>query len=486
MALRIFNTLTRKLEEFSPLKHNYVRIYVCGLTVYDFMHIGHARTYLFWDVLRRYLDLLGYDLCIVINNTDIEDKIITRSNELGTSFRELAEFFTNAFYEDLRTLGALPYTITCNATDFIPQMIETIRRIIENGYGYVIDGDVFYSVERFPSYGKLSGFTLDDLIAGARVEVDARKRHPADFALWKSAKPGEPYWESPWGNGRPGWHIECSTMAYHFFEGTYDIKGGGVDNLFPHHENEIAQTYSAYHIDLARFFMHPEHLLVEGTKMSKSLGNFITVREVLKDWKPAEVRLYFLGTHYRSQMNFTREGISAAKEGLSRINQFRMIARRSLGEQVRANEDVLEFSQMRKDSAFANLARKLEDGFIQAMDDDLNTPKALGELHMFISDSYKQGLEATEDKLGLKYAYLKFETIAGVLGIGYDLCLTTTAKTWENSRVANLVERIIARRERARADRDFKTADELREELKEAGIELEDTPNGTRWRFRND
>lgn len=483
MPLQIFNTLTRRKEEFSPLKHGYVRIYVCGLTVYDFMHIGHARTYLFWDVLRRYLDFLGYDVCAVINNTDIDDKIILRSNELGISARELARFFTTAFYEDLNVLGALPYTITCNATDFVQEMIDTIKRIIENGYAYVVDGDVFYSVEKFPAYGRLSGHTLDDLIAGARVEVDERKRHPADFALWKSAKPDEPFWDSPWGRGRPGWHIECSTMAYHFFEGTYDIKGGGVDNLFPHHENEIAQTYAAYGIDLAKYFMHPEHLLVEGAKMSKSLGNFITVRDLLRKWHPSAIRLYFLGTHYRTQMNFTSEGLSSSMEALSRLNQFRRIVLGSLGEEFIRQRDISEIAQFKEGTPFSNLARLMREEFISAMDDDLNTPRALSAIFNFVNEAYKIGIESTEDKLGLKLAYLEFEKLLEVIGLGKELSLTLSHFHWQNKALSKLVEEIIEKRDEARKAKNFKLADELREQLRRAGIELEDTTSGTRWRL---
>ncbi len=485
MGLKIYNTLTRSKEEFTPLKHNYVRMYTCGLTVYDFMHIGHAKTYLFWDVLRRYLDYKGYDVYAVINNTDIDDRIIARSNELSLPFKVVAEFFTEAFYEDLNALGVLPYTITCNATDYINEMIETIKLIIENGFGYVVDGDVFYSVEKFSGYGKLSGYSLEDLIAGARVEVDERKRHPADFALWKSAKQGEPSWDSPWGKGRPGWHIECSTMAYHFFGGTYDIKGGAVDNLFPHHENEIAQTYAAYGIDLARYFVHPEHLLVEGTKMSKSLGNFITVRQALAKWKPAELRLYFLGTHYRTQMNFTKDGIRSAKEALARLNQFREVVNSELKDMLKAEHvRVEDVKNLNRDSAYLKLAEKLKEEFTSAMDDDLNTPRALAAIHSFISDAYKLGLSEPQDKLELAYAYRQFEKFCTILGIGRNLALTEVKPFWENRVLARVLEPILSRREEARKRKDFKTADLLRDLLSSAGIILEDTPSGTRWKLK--
>ncbi len=480
--LRIYNTLTRRKEEFHPIKHNFVRMYVCGLTVYDFMHIGHARTYLFWDVLRRYLDFKGYDVFAVINNTDIDDKIIARSNELGINYRQLAEFYTSTFYEDLSALGALPYTITCNATDFIPQMIETIKLILANGYGYTINGDVFFSVEKYKDYGRLSGYSLEDLIAGARVEVDERKKHPADFALWKSAKPGEPYWESPWGKGRPGWHIECSTMAYHFFGETYDIKGGGIDNLFPHHENEIAQTFGAYGVPLAKYYMHPEHLLVDGVKMSKSLGNFITVRQLLQNLSPLEVRHHFLTSHYLTQMNLTQEGISSAKEAVERLSQFSRIVTNELDGKVE-NEEVTEFENLSEGSPYLNLARQLVEAFVLAMDNDLNTSRALAEIHNFISSIYKTGIEGTKEKRELKYAYLSFEKLCKILGLDLKRFLRDNTKNKENSILKKLVEELINRRDMARKARDFKTADSIKQILLDVGVTVEDTQSGTRWHF---
>jgi cysteinyl-tRNA synthetase len=482
MSLQIYNTMTRKKEEFVPLKRNFVQIYTCGLTVYDFMHIGHARTYLFWDVVRRYFTHQGYDVFAIINNTDIDDKNIARAGELGVSYKLTGEFFTRAFYDDMRALGIRPYALDCTASDYIPEMIDTVQRIVANGFGYVVDGDVFFAVEKFSGYGKLSGHKLEDLAAGSRVEVDERKRHPADFALWKAAKPGEPSWESPWGAGRPGWHVECSSMAYHFFGGAYDIKGGAVDNMFPHHENEIAQTFAAYGIPLATYYMHPEHFLVEGTKMSKSLGNFVTTRQMLKDWSPAELRLYFLGTHYRAQMNLTNDGLTASRAAWERFRQFRNIAKGVLQRGGMAGPSVTDLAKVSPDSPWAKLAQSAKAKFAEAMDDDFNTPRALAAVQEFMGEAYKLGLENAEDAAGKASAMQSFEEMAGVLGLDESSILTSTGLEGDNKPFVELVELLIARRNEARAERNFAAADILRDLLRDAGIVLEDSASGTRWK----
>jgi len=480
MPLHIYNTMSRKKEEFIPLKRNFARIYTCGLTVYDYTHIGHARTYLFWDVMRRYLTHKGYGVYAIINNTDIDDKNIARANELGISYRLSGDFFTRAFYGDMDALGVRPYALDCTASDYIPEMVDTVQRIIVNGYGYVVDGDVFFEVEKYPGYGKLSGQNLADLVAGSRVEVDARKRHPADFAIWKQGKPGEPVWESPWSPGRPGWHVECSTMAYHFFGGTYDIKGGAVDNLFPHHENEIAQTFAAYGIPLAKYYLHPEHFLVEGTKMSKSLGNFITVREALKDWRQQELRHYFLGTHYRAQMNFTEEGLNASRQAWERIRQFRTVVEGALRRAFPEGMGVNDLAGLDPESPWARLADRLEQAFTGAMDDDFNTPRALAALFDYLTEAYKLGPESVASARELAQAHGRFEQLAGTLGLNETLTKDTAAL--DNTAFQVLVEQLVARREAARRGGDFKTADLLRDTLAAGGVVLEDTASGTRWK----
>ncbi len=484
MTLQIYNTMSRKKEEFIPLKHRLVTMYTCGLTVYDHMHIGHARTYLFWDVVRRYLKYRGYEVYAIINNTDIEDKIIKRANELGVPFTLIGDFYTRSFYNDLNALGVAPYALDCTASDYVAEMIDTVQRIVDNGYGYVVDGDVFFEVEKFSGYGKLSGQRLEALQAGSRVEVDKRKRHSMDFALWKAAKPGEPSWESPWGKGRPGWHVECSTMAYHFFGGTYDIKGGAVDNLFPHHENEIAQTYAAYGIPLAKYYMHPEHFLVEGTKMSKSLGNFITVRDMLADWRPAEIRLYFLGTHYRAQMNLTQEGLRGSRAGYEKLRQFRTVVEETLARNEMSEPGVSDLAAASADSPWLKLAEKLEAGFVEAMDDDFNTPKALAAIFDYIRDAYKQGLDEPGDARALAVAHRRFEDITATIGLADEPGLTTGKPSGQNEYFTGLVEQLVSRRETARKEGDFATADLLRGLLAAAGIALEDTADGTRWKLQ--
>ena len=363
-------------------------------------------------------------------------------------------------------------------------MIDTVRRIVDNGYGYVVDGDVFFEVEKFSGYGKLSGQRLEDLQAGSRVEVDERKRHPMDFSLWKAAKPGEPSWDSPWGQGRPGWHVECSTMAYHFFGGTYDIKGGAVDNLFPHHENEIAQTHAAYGIPLAKYYIHPEHFLVEGTKMSKSLGNFVTVREMLKDWQPAEIRLYFLGTHYRAQMNLTQEGLGNSRASYRKLRQYRSVAEDVLRRNEVSEPGVGDLAAADSESPWLKLAAKLEGDFAEAMDDDFNTAKALASIFEYISDAYKQGLEDPGDVRALASAHRTFEDITATIGLVDKPGLTISEQSGENDYFRGLIEQLISRRDAARKEGNFVAADLLRDIIAAAGIVLEDTAEGTRWKLQ--
>ena len=530
MALKIFNTMSRRKEEFVPLKPHFVRMYTCGLTVYDYMHIGHARTYCFWDVLRRWLRHSGYQVVSVINYTDIEDKIIARANETGEDVSSLSRKFIAAFDDDIRWLGIEPWTITCRATDFVPQMIEMVKALVDKGFGYVVEGDVYFSVEKFRGYGKLSGHNLDDLIAGSRVEVDERKRNPADFALWKSAKEGEPFWDSPWGKGRPGWHIECSVMSMNYLGDTLDIHGGAVDNMFPHHENEIAQSESYTGKPFSKYWMHPEHLLMEGTKMSKSLGNFLTVHD-LKEQSvdPRAVRLYFLMNHYKTQMNFSDEGLAAAQASLERIQNFydlldeRMVALKQqliedksiplddhLAEAlIQAAED-----QPRPDNALQESA-DLRVKFKTAMDDDLNTTAALGAVFELIKNLNTDPAGMIPTVLSALVFQLAVNNRLNLLGLGTFEGKSPALRRFENlSRLASIVQRYwpegvevttqvtehharaseqvlaafvepeIQKRNDARARKDFKEADAIRDRLADMGVILEDTPSGTRWHVK--
>lgn len=482
MGLKIFNTYTRKKEDFQPRKRGLARIYTCGLTVYDYMHIGHARTYIFWDVFRRYLSYSEFQVISVINYTDIEDRIIQRSNERGIDFRDLADEFIEAFDEDCEALNILPYTIHCRATDFVPEMVSMVEKLVEDGYAYVVDGDVYYDVHKFPRYGKLSGHNIEDLEAGARVDVDERKRHPADFALWKAAKPGEPVWDSPWGKGRPGWHIECSAMSTHFLGERIDIHGGAVDNMFPHHENEIAQSEACFHLTdsderWCGYWMHPEHLMVEDTKMSKSLGNFITVRELLENYGANEVRLLFLGTHYRTQMKFTKDGLDGSKTAYERIKNFMLagLAR------VKAISEIEPFED--EELPLTNLAIELEEKFTTAMNDDVNCPAALAAVFEFIKQANNRGWEICENSEDLLGAYEILADILDVLGITIE-----DSNSGEDTRGRELLDGVmglvIDLREDARRRKDFAVSDRIRDGLGEIGIILEDTAGGARWKER--
>ena len=478
MALKVFNTLTRRKEDFVPRKRNFVRIYACGLTVYDYMHIGHARTYIFWDVFRRYLKYSGYEMASVLNYTDIEDKLIVRANEKGVDFRELADEFIEAFDDDCDALNIMPYTVQCRATDYIPEMIEMVEKLVRDGFAYEVEGDVYFDVHKFPRYGGLSGQRVEDLEAGSRVDVDERKKHPADFALWKSAKPGEPTWDSPWGKGRPGWHIECSVMSSHFLGDRLDVHGGAVDNMFPHHENEIAQSEAYFGlIDTSErwcnYFMHPEHLLLEDTKMSKSLGNFITVRQLLETTDPNVAKLHFFSNHYRTQMNFTQDGLAAAQSAWERIAGFMETGSSRLGE-IHEREDV-DADEL----PMTGLALDLTNDFAKAMDDDLNIPAAVGSIFEFIKKANQRGWGDIDNPVDLVAPLVTMDNLLSVLGLDLDSGEVDGGGDELKSGLMDLILRI---RYDARSRKDFAVSDTIRDGLSELGIVLEDTASGSRWR----
>ena len=465
MALSVYNDLTRTKEKFVPLEEGKVRFYVCGPTVYNFFHIGNARPFVLFDVFRRYLESLGYEVTFVQNFTDIDDKMIRRANEEGTTVSELAERFIAEYYRDADALGIHRATVNPRATQEMPAIIDVIKRLIEKGHAYEIDGDVYFSVESFKDYGRLSKQSVDELMSGARVEVDERKREPLDFALWTGAKPGEPFWESPWGKGRPGWHIECSAMSNKYLGSTIDIHGGGSDLIFPHHENEIAQSECANDAHFVRYWLHNAYLLIDKEKMSKSLGNFLTVRDVRQRVSPLVLRFFLMSVHYRSPLNFSAEGLEHAKGAVERLNNcctdlIFALENRSAGE---------------KDEALRSALKENEEGFTASMDDDFNTAGAFG----FIFENVRAvNVHLSEheavDREGLEAAKAFFDKTNDILGY----LMKEEKEGGEDAEIDELV----AERSAARKAKNFKRSDEIRDTLAAKGIIIEDTPQGPRWK----
>ena len=475
MALRIYNTLTRKKEEFVPLTPGRVGIYVCGVTVYDFSHVGHARSALVFDMIRRYLIFRGYQVRFVRNFTDVDDKIIQRAQREGVTAQEVSERYVAAEREDMAALGVLAPDVYAKATDHIPQMIVLIERLVATGLAYPMEGDVYFEVARFPAYGRLSGKNLHDLVAGARVDVDERKRDPRDFVLWKGAKPGEPSWPSPWGPGRPGWHIECSAMAIQYLGETFDLHGGGEDLIFPHHECEIAQAEGVTGKPFVRYWLHNGLLNLGAEKMSKSLGNTLTIRELLKRHDPDAMRLYLLGAHYRHPLDFAEERIAESARALTRLRALQDEADRlaSRGTPGPGPDGGL------LDEAAAHRAR-----FEAAMDDDFNAPQALGVLF-----DLARVLQGARERVA--------QGITGVgaflLGVGELVSLARVLGLLESARkeaavepqLKARIESLVYLRQEARRQRDFAEADRLREELARLGVILEDTRDGTSWKLQS-
>ncbi|MPW31726.1 cysteine--tRNA ligase [Agarivorans sp. B2Z047] len=456
--LQIYNTLTRKKQAFKPLVKGKVGMYVCGVTIYDYCHIGHARTFVAFDTVARYLRWSGYELNFVRNITDVDDKIIKRAAENGESCDALTERFTKAMHSDFDALNMLRPDIEPRVTTHMPEIIEVIEKLIANGHAYVADsGDVLFEVSTFADYGKLSLQNLEMLQAGARVEVEEDKRNPLDFVLWKSAKPGEPMWDSPWGKGRPGWHIECSAMNMKHLGDVFDIHGGGSDLAFPHHENEIAQSCCAHKTNYVNYWMHSGMVQVNKEKMSKSLGNFFTIKDVLEVYDPETVRYFLLSGHYRSQLNYSEDNLKQSRSALERL----YTALRGI-ELVAVDEQV---------------AAAYREPFKAAMDDDFNTPEALPVLFELAKEINR--VKESNAMLAGQYASLLIE-LSAVLGI-----LTQDVETFlqgeHDSEVAE-IEALIAARNQARADKDWAAADIARNRLTEMGIVLEDGAAGTTWR----
>ncbi|MCR4876570.1 MAG: cysteine--tRNA ligase [Clostridiales bacterium] len=465
--MQIYNSLTRKKEEFVPLRPGKVTIYSCGPTVYNYFHIGNARPFITFDVLRRQLEREGYEVTFVQNFTDIDDKMIRRAGEEGITVKELGEKYIKEYFVDAAALGVRPATVHPRATEHIAEIIQLITRLIENGHAYATPGgDVYYRVSAFPGYGKLSGQNAEEREAGAseRLDVETDKEAPADFTLWKAMKPGEPAWDSPWGKGRPGWHIECSAMSMKYLGDTIDIHCGGKDLLFPHHENEIAQSEGATGKPFVHYWMHNGFINVDNQKMSKSLNNFFTVRDISKEYDLEAVRLFMLTAHYRSPINFSREQIEAANTSLNRLYTARdnLVFLRDNGEDRPLNE---------KEEAFLERLKGYEARFDAAMDDDLNTADALGAIFELVRDANVE-LQAGSAKKAAEQALNSLQAICGVLGI----------LTREGDDLTDEVRRMAEERAEARKNKDWKRSDELRDAIRAAGYILEDTKQGQKIR----
>ena len=465
--MQIYNSMTRKKEPFQPIHEGKVGIYACGPTVYNYFHIGNARPFITFDVLRRQLEREGYQVTFVQNFTDIDDKMIRRANEEGITVKELADRFIAEYYKDAQALGIRPATVHPKATDHIPEIISLIEKLIRNGHAYAVpSGDVYYRVSAFPGYGKLSGQNLDDREAGAseRLNVETDKEAPEDFALWKAQKPGEPAWDSPWGKGRPGWHIECSAMSMKYLGDTFDIHCGGKDLLFPHHENEIAQSEGATCKKYVNYWMHNGFINVDNQKMSKSLNNFFTVRDIAKEYDLEAVRLFMLSAHYRSPINFSRDQIEAANASLNRL----YTARNSILFQINNGEDR---PMNETENAFIERLKQYEKRFDDAMDDDMNTADSLGAVFELVKDAnvtIVQGVSRDAAKAALK----SLEAICDVLGI--------LSKKEES--LPPEISALVEERAEARKNKDWARSDELRDLIIKAGYILEDTKQGQKVR----
>lgn len=471
--LKIYNTLTRKKEEFVPLNGNKVGMYVCGPTVYDYSHIGHARSYVAFDVIRRYLEYKGYSVIYIQNITDVDDKIINRANELGEAPLSLSRRFTEAYFEDMDKLNVRRANIHPKVSDHIPEIIEFIEGLIKNGYSYEVDGNVYFSISKVEDYGKLSHQSMENILVGARVEVDENKRDSRDFALWKKAKPGEIFWESPWGKGRPGWHMECSTMAIKYLGPSIDIHGGGMDLIFPHHECEIAQSESYTGEPFVKYWIHNGFVTINKEKMSKSLGNFFTIREVLEKYDGETIRFFLLNTHYKSPIDYSDQHLQEAKQALQRIHT----AINKLKTLIKEQEKTEPKEPSTEEEKLLDQVEKSKQKFMDAMDDDFNTREAMPaifELTRVVNSLDMNSRISTNALEGTLQAYNEFGQILGVFQEKY--------KEADLETVGKLVDLLIEMRNKFRKEKDWETADYIRDKLKEAGILLEDTKEGTTWK----
>ncbi|WP_293966485.1 cysteine--tRNA ligase [uncultured Eubacterium sp.] len=461
--MKIFNTMTRRKEEFVPLDKNEVKIYACGPTVYNYIHIGNARPLCVFDVLRRYLEYRGYNVRFVQNFTDVDDKIIKRANEEGLSFEEVSKKYIKEFWTDAHGLNFKDATVHPKATENIDEIINIIKTLEEKGYAYAVDGDVYYRTLKFKDYGKLSHQPIEDLQSGARIAIGEKKENPLDFALWKAAKEGEPYWDSPWGKGRPGWHIECSAMNKRYLGDSIDIHCGGKDLVFPHHENEIAQSEAANDAPFAKYWMHNGYINVDNVKMSKSLGNFKTVREIANVYGYEVIRYFLISSHYRSPINYSIDIIEQCQSALDRLYTCREsldFAIKNAKSDIDDDEEILKFIASSKDE------------FIKAMDDDLNTADGIAAVFNLVSTINTEIINKEVSLNVCKKAAEMFDELTGVLGLLYNR---------KSNDIDDDIEKLIEQRQTARANKDWATADKIRDELKAKGIILKDTPQGVTW-----
>lgn len=461
--MKIFNTMTRRKEEFVPIDKNEVKIYACGPTVYNYIHIGNARPLCVFDVLRRYLEYRGYNVRFVQNFTDVDDKIIKRANEEGISFEEVSKKYIKEFWTDAHGLNFKDATVHPKATENIDEIIDIIKTLEEKGYAYAVDGDVYYRTLKFKDYGKLSHQPIEDLQSGARIAIGEKKENPLDFALWKAAKEGEPYWDSPWGKGRPGWHIECSAMNKRYLGDSIDIHCGGKDLVFPHHENEIAQSEAANDASFAKYWMHNGYINVDNVKMSKSLGNFKTVREIANVYGYEVIRYFLISSHYRSPINYSIDIIEQCQSALDRL----YTCRESLDFAIKnAKSDIPD------DEKILNLIASAKDEFIKAMDDDLNTADGIAAVFDLVSTINTEIINKEVSLNVCKKSAEMFDELTGVLGLVYNR---------KSNEIDDDIEKLIEQRQTARANKDWATADKIRDELKAKGIILKDTPQGVTW-----
>lgn len=480
MTLRVYNTLTKQKEEFKPAVPGKVKIYVCGVTPYNHPHIGNARPFVTWDVIKRYLAYKGFEVYHIQNFTDVDDKIINTANAEGVTWDVISKRYIASYFEVMDRLHIKRANLYPKVSEHMQEIIEVVQKLVDKGFAYEVNGDVYYSVERFEDYGKLSGRSLDDMKAGARVDVDERKNHPMDFALWKSAKPGEPAWDSPWGPGRPGWHIECSAMSLKYLGNSFDFHGGGSDLVFPHHENEIAQSEACTgERPFVRYWLHNGFITVNEEKMSKSLGNFFLVKDILEHYTPEVLRFFIITTHYRSPLDFSDERLSEAERSLERLrNAFESIKELEKMSPAKATDN--------EDDILKQIAQAKQD-FLDAMDDDFNTALAIGVMFAVAKqiNSYRDEVLRGEKSLhaevlaSLKAAYAE---MADILGIVFAPANTNADEN--NELVSQLMELIIGIRQEARKKKDWATADQIRDSLNAVGIVLEDSPQGVRWKKR--
>lgn len=469
--MKLYNTLTRKKEEFIPITPGEVKMYVCGPTVYNFFHIGNGRTFIVFDTIRRYFEYRGYNVKFVQNFTDIDDKMIKRANEEGTSVKEVGDKYIGEYYTDADALNIERATVNPRATQYISEIIKFVQELIEKGYAYEVDGDVYFSTKKFQGYGKLSKQNLDDLQAGARINVDERKKDPMDFAIWKAKKEGEPAWKCPWGEGRPGWHIECSCMAKNILGDTIDIHAGGMDLAFPHHENEIAQSEALTGKPFAHYWLHSAYVNVNNQKMSKSLNNFFTARDVLKEYDADVIRFLMLSCHYRIQLNYSADLLESAKSSVERLYN-------AIGNLENLMDEVSRFEMNEEEKKYLESLNKYREKYIEKMDDDFNTADAITAIFDLVKD-INTNIDGNSSKELAKGALDLIRELGAPLGM---LQKSTKGDLADE---ASEIEGLIEQRQQARKNKDFALADKIRDDLKARGIMLEDTPQGVRWKKVN-